>query len=440
MELKQFTYVRQVAESGSFTKAAAELFISQPALSNYVSKVEEDLGVKLFDRSANPLKLTYAGEQYVKRAKAILGQMEEMNRELRDITHHMTGRLRIGFPSERIVYMLPLLLKPLKDRYPGIDVEVSTGPGNQLIADLKAGNVDFVFLPYWTPLKDIVQVEVSQEELVLVAAKEYLNESCFLDRGKKIINWKEAAKLPLITLKKGHALRSSVDVLYANAEVKPNIFFESHSNMLSYRLAAQGLGVAIIPEMEAKKPVRWDWLLHSPVKFSIDEQTCKLVTRNEEKQFTSVAQLFSRQDCKITQTDRFVVPPNQENAVRGEVFTNSWHLTASFTPGKRNRILTIIQVQPDGKQAVGIQRDGNLFQCGDWTIEAELDVKKPASLYITNKNNQAVFGYGKSSLLINGKSYRPIDKTASLLFDKIDGSWQMQERMDRKPQLTGSNR
>ena len=208
MELKQFTYVRQVAESGSFTKAAAELFISQPALSNYVSKVEEDLGVKLFDRSANPLKLTYAGEQYVKRAKAILGQMEEMNRELRDITHHMTGRLRIGFPSERIVYMLPLLLKPLKDRYPGIDVEVSTGPGNQLIADLKAGNVDFVFLPYWTPLKDIVQVEVSQEELVLVAAKEYLNESCFLDRGKKIINWKEAAKLPLITLKKGRLFAS----------------------------------------------------------------------------------------------------------------------------------------------------------------------------------------------------------------------------------------
>mgnify|MGYP006947720406 FL=1 len=154
----------------------------------------------------------------------------------------------------------------------------------------------------------------------------------------------------------------------------------------------------------------------------------------------SLAQLFSRQDCKITQTDRFVVPPNRENAVRGEVFTNSWHLTASFTPGKRNRILTIIQVQPDGKQAVGIQRDGNLFQCGDWTIEAELDVKKPASLYITNKTNQAVFGYGKSSLLINDKPYRPVDKTASLLFDKIDGSWQIQERMDRKPQLTGSNR
>ena len=249
MELRQFTYVNQVAECGNFTKAAAKLFISQPALSNYISKVEGDLGVKLFDRSATPLKLTYAGEQYLKRAKVILGQMEDMNRELRDITHYMAGRLRIGFPSERIVYMLPLILKPLKDRYPGIDVEVSTGPGNHLITDLKAGNVDFVFLPHWNPLKDIVQVRIVEEELILVAAKGYLPEDCFLDREKKIINWRETAKLPLITLKKGHALRSSVDVLYANAELKPNIFFESHSNMLSYRLAAQGLGVAVIPEI-----------------------------------------------------------------------------------------------------------------------------------------------------------------------------------------------
>ena len=126
---------------------------------------------------------------------------------------------------------------------------MSTGPGNHLITDLKAGNVDFVFLPHWNPLKDIVQVQIVEEELILVAAKGYLPEDCFLDREKKIINWRETAKLPLITLKKGHALRSSVDVLYANAELKPDIFFESHSNMLSYRLAAQGLGVAVIPEI-----------------------------------------------------------------------------------------------------------------------------------------------------------------------------------------------
>lgn len=121
--------------------------------------------------------------------------------------------------------------------------------------------------------KDIAQVEVSKEELVLVAAKGYLQKEHLLDEEKKIVNWRKAAKLPLITLNKGHALRSCVEVLYQNAGLKPNIFMESHSNMLSYRLAAQGMGIAVVPEitlelmqgsMEAeafhlsKIPVTWE--------------------------------------------------------------------------------------------------------------------------------------------------------------------------------------
>ncbi|MGN0157685.1 MAG: LysR family transcriptional regulator [Brotaphodocola sp.] len=249
MEIRQFTYVKMVADCGNFTKAAAKLFITQPALSNYISKVEEELGVKLFDRSATPLTLTYAGEQYLNRARIIIDQIENMNREMRDITHHLTGKLKLGFPSERIIYMFPLMLKPFKDRYPGIDVEVVTGPGNSLVENLRRGEVDFLFLPTWHSYKDITQEQVSEEELVLVAKKGYLSDEYFLDREKKIIDWKKAAKLPLLTLKKGHALRGSVDVLYKNAGLKPNILLESHSNMLSYRLASQGLGVAIIPEI-----------------------------------------------------------------------------------------------------------------------------------------------------------------------------------------------
>ena len=175
MELRQFTYVEMVAACGSFTKAAAKLFISQPALSNYIGKVEEELGVKLFDRSSTPLTLTYAGEQYLKRARVILGQIHEMDKEIRDITQNMKGKIRLGFPSERIIYMLPLLLAPFKGKYPGIDVEVITGPGNKLTEGLRAGETDFVFLPTWMPQKDIVQEKLCQEELVLVAAKGYLS-------------------------------------------------------------------------------------------------------------------------------------------------------------------------------------------------------------------------------------------------------------------------
>ncbi|MCD8371665.1 MAG: LysR family transcriptional regulator [Clostridiales bacterium] len=273
MELRQFTYVKMAADCGSFTKAAEKLFISQPALSNYIGKVEESLGVKLFDRSSTPLKLTYAGEQYLKRSRVILSQMEDMDREFRDITHHMRSRLKLGFPSERIIYMLPLILAPFKQRYPGIDVKVISGSGNSLRENLRAGEVDFVLLPTWSKYKDISQVTISREELVVVAAKGYLQEEHVKDRERKIVDWRQLSKLPIITLYKGHALRSSVDVLYRNVGRKPDIFLESHSNMLSYRLAAQGLGFAIVPDitldlmegsMEAEVyhlseyPVTWD--------------------------------------------------------------------------------------------------------------------------------------------------------------------------------------
>ena len=90
---------------------------------------------------------------------------------------------------------------------------------------------------------------MTDEELVLVCARDYLPNDCILDREKHIVNWRKAARLPFITLEKGHALRASVDVLAKNAGVQPNIFLESHSNMLSCRLAAKGMGVAVVPEI-----------------------------------------------------------------------------------------------------------------------------------------------------------------------------------------------
>lgn len=195
--------------------------------------------------------------------------------------------------------------------------------------------------------------------------------------------------------------------------------------------------VVIYDELEATKAVRWDWLLHSPVKFSMDETSAKLTTENKKENLTSVAQLFSEQKCSLTQTDQYAVEPNTKNAVRGEDFSKQWSLTASFDRCKTNRILTIIQVQADGKQAVEISRTGNNLQCGNWMIEAELGSKKPASLYIRNTENQATFSYGKKNPEINGKVYPYQEAGSSVLYDQIDGAWKTQEMTDREKQTTG---
>lgn len=275
MEIRQFTYVNMVAECKSITKAAGKLFISQPALSNYISKLEEDMGVRLFDRSSNPIRLTFAGEQYLKHAKQIMMHLDDMDREIRDISEKQYGRLRIGFPNERIIYMLPKLLPQFKELYPNVEVEVLNGPGNWLIKSLQTGDADFVFLPMWTPCDGINQFKVAEEELILVTAKDYLTEEQVLDRENRIFSWDRIEELPLLTLEKGHALRSCVDTLLQSSGKKPNIYLESHSNMLSCRLADAGMGVAVVPEITLhmiEKDIQVDWyhLDRYPLKWDVN--------------------------------------------------------------------------------------------------------------------------------------------------------------------------
>lgn len=89
--------------------------------------------------------------------------------------------------------------------------------------------------------------------------------------------------------------------------------------------------VVIYDELEADKPVRWDWLLHSPVQFGIDEKKRLLTTVYPEKKFAAVAQIFSNSDCSITQTDQFVSPPDPKKMRKGRSYPNQWHMTASFS-------------------------------------------------------------------------------------------------------------
>ena len=101
-------------------------------------------------------------------------------------------------------------------------------------------------------------------------------------------------------------------------------------------------------------------------------------------------------------------------------------------------ILTIIQVEADGNRIVDIKHaDSNSFQCGDWKIEAELNTKRPASLYIRNSKTQATFSYGKEKPVMNGQVYESKDKNSSILYDSFDGKWEVQEMKDRPAQATG---
>ncbi|WP_313757002.1 LysR family transcriptional regulator [Tissierella sp.] len=249
MELRELIYIITVAEHQSITKAASELYISQPSLSNFIIKTEERMGVRLFDRSTNPISLTYAGERYIEIARQMIRLNENLLRELRDISNGRKGRIKIGIPKERAAYMLPLMLPKFLEKYPGIEVKVTEARTSVLIDNVIKGQTDFVLIPSPMDKTNLETEFIYEEQIVLVGKEDIIRRSGCTINPNNEIDITTIGNLPLLILKKGHGIRMTVEGFFSKYKIIPNISMELSSNLTACRLAAEGLGVAIVPEM-----------------------------------------------------------------------------------------------------------------------------------------------------------------------------------------------
>lgn len=201
--------------------------------------------------------------------------------------------------------------------------------------------------------------------------------------------------------------------------------------------------VVIYDELEAEKPVRWDWLLHSPVQFKLDEngKDKTLTTYYPEKKFTSTAYMFSNSDCTLSQTDKFFSAPDPKKMRKGRSYPNQWHMTAAYEKSTANRILTVILLLPDGSKPYTVIHDKNgtpndFILAGKWKLRAQLDPKQPAELLIRDPKSGVLFSLGNKNLRIEGEDYKRTPGT-SVLFDEMDGKWTIHEMSDIEPRPTG---
>ena len=254
MDFREAELLTAVAEYGNITRAAEALYMSQPALSHYVNQAERKLGVKLFDRSTNPLTLTFAGEQYMEAMRKMMHMNQQLTRQFRDISQNMAGRLHVGIPRERGAYMLPPLLAQFGRLYPGIEVKVRTGNVEELQDALRKGRIDLLVAPSCGPefAREFQTESLFQEELLLIGNRSMLTPDRFLPDHPDTIDLTRVADLPFYLLYKSHANRQVVDRLLKQHRIRPRIALESASNITCYRLAAAGLGVSIVPEMTCK--------------------------------------------------------------------------------------------------------------------------------------------------------------------------------------------
>lgn len=244
--LIQLEYIVAVNKYRNFAKASEHCFVTQPTLSMQIKKLEEDLGVKIFDRSVLPVRPTIIGEEIILQAKNILDEASRLQDIVKVFINEVEGDLHIGVIPTLGPYLLPLFAGHLKRQFPKVNLKIEELVTEDIIKNLKNNNLDAGILvtPYQD--KDIVEVPVFYEEMLIYAHKDHpllKEDDVDIDNISTDDIW---------LLNEGHCFRSQVINLCA--------IDKNHRNTLPYELEGGSLdtllrvinqegGFTIIPEL-----------------------------------------------------------------------------------------------------------------------------------------------------------------------------------------------
>lgn len=259
-------YVYEVYRSGSFSKAAKNLFISQPALSTAVAKVEKSFGSKIFNRNTTPLTLTETGKAYMEAVEKIIEAEYELKNKLLEINDLNYGHLNVGGASFFSQCMLPSIVKIFSDTYPGITLEVTESDSIALYEDIQKKHIDLVLdAGAYDETQFTSHLLLTEQILLAIPASNPINEkyrkyqlsySDILHSNhlsiNKYLNLKELEHEKFILLSKGHDMHNrSIRIFENNAMVPDNVLYLNQL-LTAYNLAAQGIGLAFVTDTVIK--------------------------------------------------------------------------------------------------------------------------------------------------------------------------------------------
>ena len=241
MELDQLRYFLRVAELQSFTRAAEDLRMSQPALSRSIRKLEDELGKPLFHRKPRSIELTDAGVLLEGRARQVSGLVDDTCAEISDDGE--TGRLRVGAIPTIAPYLLPEILKRFSKSFPGAVVTVQEATTERLIRSCNQGDVDLAILALPLASSALECVSLFDEELFLVLpSKHPLNQ-------KKKITVGDLETERFIMLDEEHCLSDSIVSFCRRDATQPLVMERTSQLVMVQELVALGHGVSMIPLM-----------------------------------------------------------------------------------------------------------------------------------------------------------------------------------------------
>ena len=254
MTSKELMYVKTIAEEKTISKAAQKLFVAQPSLSQSLQRIEEALGARLFNRTAGGLTLTYAGERYYHMATQILKMYQDFETEVSDINNLKTGRIHVGITNHLGTIVLSRVLPLFHTLCPNVEVYVSEENSCVLDQKILSGELDFAVMhaPGREDLQPLINYErLKDDPFLIVLSKDHPLASqgkADPDAPYPVLDPRRLKDEPFIMLHKQQRIRPVVDYVLKKARIQqPRIILTLRSYQTAQLLAAQGLGVTLVP-------------------------------------------------------------------------------------------------------------------------------------------------------------------------------------------------
>lgn len=256
-------YVYEVYKERSFSKAAKNLFISQPSLSGTIKRVEEEIGYEIFDRSTKPIGVTDIGEKYIKTIEKILKLERHFIQYVNDVDDLKAGNVSVGGTQQYTSYMLPAIVSKFIEKYPHINVDIVEAKTSSLIKYLNEGIIDIAIDNYSYDEEDYSRQFQTKDTMILTVPKSFISNKKLKDyalsfeeieSGKfkedevPFVKLSEFKDENFILLKEGNDTRTRAHKKFVNENLTPKVLLEVEQQITSYNLTAYGLGISFISD------------------------------------------------------------------------------------------------------------------------------------------------------------------------------------------------
>lgn len=255
MNVKDFEYIVEIARHGQISKAASRLYITQPALTRFLQRTEEALGVKLFHKSGKQLFPTPAGQCYLEYAEKILNLNYEMEERIQQIYANQNEIIRIGASASRGEFLASFVLPLFNRRYPQFKIELLVNTRDRLLNQLSEHTLDTIFVNSTHRKSEFYYDIIAPENLALVVWKDHPLIEAAVKTEKyahpfvKTEDWIDHPFIyPAAEMNTGHFIRAYM----AYHNLSPNIVGEIYNMDLIFSAVESKMGISIVPSQPRK--------------------------------------------------------------------------------------------------------------------------------------------------------------------------------------------